>query len=90
MCDYCNNICLIDHFDTPRDYLKCLEYIKGLVDHGLFIIDSQTCPIDKVENDNGCWSDDIITHIIVCRKCGSAYTCICDTYHGKGEFREGR
>ena len=90
MCDNCNSICLVDRFNTPKDYLKCLEYIKGLVSHGNFIIESQTCPLDEVINENGCWSDDFIRHIIVCKKCRSAYICSCDTYHGNGSFRVGR
>ena len=90
MCEICHSISLVDNFKTPKDYLMCLEYIKELVDSGNFIIESQTCLFDKVKNENGIWIDDIISHTIVCRKCGRAYTCFCDTYHGNGRFRGGR
>lgn len=93
MCEICKDIDIIlrNSFYSPRDYLNCLHYIEELVDSGAFILESGTCALDKVTNERtGCWVDDIITHVICCKACGQAFTCSCDTYHGRGGFRKGR
>ena len=36
MCDCCRNILIWKKFDTPRDYLACIEYISQLVADGGF------------------------------------------------------
>jgi hypothetical protein len=90
MCVVCDNIQLTKWFASPKEYMQCLNYIQKLLDSGDFEMESQTCDLDKVKNDNGYWVDDLIAHTIRCRHCGQAYTCSVDTYHGNGRFREGR
>lgn len=90
MCEICKNVKTIDFFHTPNEYLECLKYLQSLVDSGNFLFESKTCDIDKVKNENGCWIDDIISHVIKCKKCGQCYTCTVVTYRGSGSFRKGR
>ena len=86
MCDICENIQLRKCFPKPDDYLACLDYIRGLIDSGDFEMESQTCDIDKVKNQNGCWADDIIEHTIKCKKCWQMFICSAITYKGEGSF----
>ena len=86
MCDICENNQLRKCFPKPDDYLACLDYIRGLIDSGDFDMESQTCDIDKVKNQNGCWADDIIEHTIKCKKCGQMFICSANTFRGGGSF----
>ena len=86
MCNKCENYQLRKCFPKPDNYLACLEYIRGLIDSGDFEMESQTCDIDKVKNQNGCWADDIIEHTIKCRKCGQIFICSAITYRCGGSF----
>ena len=90
MCDVCNNLELRDVFPNPQAYLDCLDYIKGLIESGDFEMESQTCDLDKVMDENGCFVDDIIGHTIVCKHCGQAFSCCVVTFRGSGSFRKGR
>ncbi len=90
MCEICNKVELRDFFPNPKAYFECLEYIHRLIDSGDFEIESQTCDIDKVTDDNGCFVDDIIAHTIRCKHCGQAFTCSVVTFRGSGSFRKGR
>ncbi len=90
MCLVCDNIRLKKRFASPADYMQWLDYIRELLDSGNYEIESQTCDLDKVKDENGCWVDDLIGHTIRCKHCGQAYTCFVDTYHGNGSFRKGR
>lgn len=90
MCEGCRDINLRKEFCGPRDYLNCLRYIGKLVDSGAFALESGTCELNRVTDEAGCWVDDIIAHVIRCSTCGQAFTCSCDTYHGRGGFRKGR
>ncbi len=90
MCDNCNDIILRDSFYNPKQYLNCLEYIQELLNTGDFVLVEKSCDLDKVQDEKGCWIDDIIGHVIRCKKCGKHFTCSIDTYHGRGSFRKGR
>jgi len=90
MCEYCSDIILRDYFYSPQDYLNCLEYIKSLIAGGNFKMIKQTCDLDKMQDENGCWADDIITHEIRCKKCGKRYIAFADTHHGGGGFSKKR
>ena len=90
MCDNCMNIILRDSFYSPKDYLNCLSYIQELLDVGNFVLVEKSCDLDKVQNEIGGWIDDIIGHVIQCKKWGKHFTCSIDTYHGRGSFRKGR
>ncbi len=90
MCQICSNIRLQSHFFTPDEYLKCLKYIQQLVDTGDFEFCEKTCDTDRVKNENGCWVDDVICHVIKCKYCGQCYSCCAVTYRGGGSFRKGR
>ena len=46
--------------------------------------------LDKLMDENGYWVDDLITHEIKCKKCGTVFVCACDTYHGNGSFGKER
>ena len=87
MCEKCNEIQLIKIFNSPQDYLACLSYIKKLVSSGDFSMVLKTCDFDDVKDDTGKWIDDIIEHIISCKKCGKQFRCVVDTYHGGGSFK---
>lgn len=89
MCDYCKDIILREHFYSPRDYLNGLAYIKSLIEEDKFTLIRATCPIDKVQDENGVWyGSDIIAHTIQCNKCKKLFHCFADTYHGTGSFTE--
>lgn len=90
MCEICKKVELKDFFPNPNAYLDCLDYIKGLIESGNFEMESQTCDIDKVLDDKGCFVDDIIHHTIKCKHCGQAFTCCVVTYRGSGSFSKGR
>ena len=86
MCENCSDIILRKHFYSAQDYLNCLDYIKSLIADGKFEMVKQTCDLDKVKNENGCWVDDSILHELKCKKCSARYTAHADTYHGGGGF----
>ena len=90
MCENCENIRLVKLFKSPREYRRCVEYIKSLVDGGGFELVEGSCPLDKAEDENGCWADDIICHVIRCGKCGQVFSCRVNTYRGGGSFAKGR
>ena len=77
MCDCCRNNLIWKKFDTPRDYLACIEYISQLVADGgfEFLTDESTCPLNQVKTDDG-WADEIMVHTIRCRRCGQIFTCM--------------
>ena len=60
MCEICDKIELRNSFPNPQSYLNCLDYIKGLIDSGDFEMESQTCDLDQVKDENGCFVDDVI------------------------------
>lgn len=64
MCENCLDIILRDSFYLPQDYLNCLDYIKSLVAGGKYKMVKQTCDLDNIKNEKGCWVDDIISHEI--------------------------
>ena len=70
MCDNFNIIILRDFFYSPKDYLNCLEYIQELLDTGKFILVEKSFDLGKVQDEKGCWIDDLISHVIRCKKCG--------------------
>jgi hypothetical protein len=90
VCGNCNSIILRDSFYSPKDYLNCLEYIQELLNTCNFELVEKSCDLDKIKDENGCWVDDIISHVIQCKKCGKHFTCFIDTYHGRGSFRKGK
>lgn len=90
MCDNCQDIILLDHFYSPRDYLNYLNYIQSIVAQEKYEIINQTCPLNKVKRDNGSWTSDIITHDIKCKTCGQVFSCSSDTYHGFGSFHQSK
>ena len=91
MCDCCRDILTWRKFDTPRDYLACIEYISQLVADGgfEFLADESTCPLNQVKTDDG-WADEIMVHTIQCRRCGQIFTCVVNTYRGSGSFKKGK
>ena len=84
MCEKCSEIILYDKIYSPKEYLNCIEYIKGLLTEGGYILTEKSCEIDKIKDENSCWADDIITHVIKCKKCGQEFRLCVDTYHGTG------
>lgn len=90
MCDNCNNIALRNSFYNPKDYLNCLIYIQELLRTSNFVLVEKSCDLDKTQDENGFWIDDVIGHVIQCKRCGKYFTCSIDTYHGRGSFRMGR
>lgn len=90
MCERCENVKTIDFFPTPKAYLACLDYIQSLVDSGDFVFESKDCDTDKVMDENGYWIDDVISHVIKCKKCDQCFTCTVITYRGSGSFRKGK
>lgn len=90
MCENCENIRLVKLFNSPYEYLQCVEYIKSLISNGGFELIEGNCPLDRVKDENGYWADDIIYHVIGCEKCGQVYSCCVNTYRGGGAFRKGR
>ncbi len=65
MCEICEKVKTVDFFPTPKAYLDCLKYIQSLVDSGSFQFGSKDCDTDKVKDENGCWIDDVICHVII-------------------------
>lgn len=90
MCENCENIRLVKQFNSPDEYLQCVEYIKGLIDDGGFELIEGDCPLDKVINKEGHWADDIICHVVRCGKCKQTFSCRVNTYRGGGAFSKGR
>lgn len=88
-CDNCSDIGLVKLFRSPSEYLKCIGYIKELIADGGFELIEGSCALDEVKDKNGCWADDIIYHVVKCRKCGQVYSCRCNTYRGGGGFGKG-
>lgn len=90
ICDNCSDIGLIKLFRSPYEYLQCVEYIKALIAEGGFELVTGNCPLDEVKDKDGCWADDIIYHVIRCKKCGQIYSCSVNTYRDGGAFQKGR
>ena len=90
MCEICEKVKTVDFFPTPKAYLDCLKYIQSLVDSGSFQFESKDCDTDKVKDENGCWIDDVICHVIKCKNCGQCFICGVVTYRGRGSFRKGK
>ncbi len=86
MCEKCKEIRTIKYFYSPKEYLQCLSYIDELINSGEYMIVSQTCEIERVRDDTGKWQDDIIEHVISCKKCGRIFKCTANTYRGGGSF----
>ena len=89
VCKECSDIILWDNFYTPNQYQRCLAYINELLETGKYELIRATCNLDKVKNEEGCFVDDSIYHVIKCKKCGQVFTCYCNTYHGNGSFYKG-
>ena len=90
MCEICDKVKTIDSFPTPKEYIECLKYLQFLVDSGNFLFESKDCETDKVKDKDGCWINDVISHVIRCKNCGQCFYCIAVTYRGCGSFRKGR
>ena len=90
MCSVCDKVELREWFPTPNDYLECLSYIQSLIDSGAFEMESQTCDLDKVMDEDGYFVEDVISHTIRCKHCGQAFSCGIVTYRGSGSFEKGR
>ena len=85
LCDTCKNI-EVGKFETPEEYFDTLSHLKKLITNENYEIFASDYPIDAVQDENGCWVDDVILHIVKCKKCGALIYCYCDTYHGKGNL----
>lgn len=90
MCEICEKVKTVNSFPTPSAYLDCLKYIQDLVDGGDFKFESKDCDTDKVKDENGCWIDDVISHVIECKNCAQHFTCVIVTYRGNGHFKRGK
>ena len=90
MCERCEKVKLREAFPTPKAYLDCLAYIQFLVDSGSFQFEFKSCDTDKVKDENGCWANDVIRHVIKCKNCGQCFACTALTYRGSGSFRKGK
>ena len=90
MCEYCSTLKLVNFFRTPKDYENAINYIKFLIKEQGFIMVEGNCEIGRHKNEQGCWIDDIIYHVIKCPKCGQIYSCTVNTYRGGGSFKKGR
>ena len=82
----CSNAKVIDSFETPQDYIDSVDYCKGMIQNGNFELVNSEGDINKLKDDNGSWTSDIITFTFKCKKCGCIYKCYSDNYHGKGYF----
>lgn len=89
MCDYCNNINLVENFYTPLQYEQTTEYIQELINNKGYILVDGNCEIGKHKKD-GKWVDDIIYHTIKCPNCGQIFSCVANTYRGSGGFQKGQ
>ena len=90
MCEICGKVKTVDSFLSPKVYLEFLNYVQSLVDSGNFLFESKDCDTDKVKDANGYWNDDVISHVIKCKKCGQCFSCTVVTYRGSGSFRKGK
>jgi len=89
MCDTCDDVkTRLRRFYSLDDYRNCIAYIADLIASGQFEMIEQTHPLDAVQNQNGCWCDDIIQHVFICKECGEQYVAFADTYHGVGDFEK--
>ena len=89
-CENCDEIRLVKLFRSSYEYMQCINYIKSLISSGGFELVEGNCSFDEIKDKDGCWLDDIIYHVIKCKKCGQVYSCSCNTYRGGGGFMKGR
>lgn len=91
MCQFCQNIQLWKKFDSPKNYLECIEYISQLVESGNFefIEEKSTCPLNQIKTEKG-WADEIMVHVIRCKYCGKIFACVVNTYRGSGSFKKSK
>ena len=85
LCDICKNV-KVGKFEDPEEYLEILSYLKEMIANDNYEMLASDYPIDAVQDENGCWVDDVISHIVKCKKCGAHIDCYCDTYHGFGRL----
>ena len=88
MCETCESVTTYD-IHLPNQYMNCLSYINKLLESGKFKFVAGT-PVDKVQDEQGRWSDDIISTEISCIACGDYFLCVVNTYHGSGGSFERR
>lgn len=85
LCDVCRNV-KVGKLENQEEYLETLSYLKEMIANDNYEMFASDYPIDAVQDENGCWVDDVIVHTVKCKKCGALIYCYCDTYHGKGNL----
>lgn len=89
ICENCGEIRLVELFQSPYEYLQCIEYIKALVEDGGFELVEGNCALDEVKDENGQWADDIVYHLIKCKKWVKSIPAVATLIAAAGAFWRG-
>ncbi len=83
-CDACKSVEIAGKFHSPSEYFLKVSYLKALLESGNYEMEFGEHPLDALQDENGRWVDDMISHAVKCKKCGAEISLFCDTYHGRG------
>lgn len=89
MCQNCSHLKLIK-IKVPSDLTYCIEFMKKLENDDGFEKVASNFELEQPKTQDGFWQNDVMYYSIRCKECGQIYSCVCDTYHGNGEFSKGR
>lgn len=84
-CDICKKI-KMNKIINLQEYE---ELLKELVENGNYeyVNEESSCSPYENKDENGYYIDDVICHILKCKKCKTKIIISCDTYHGRGHLK---
>lgn len=80
-CEQCKNVPLVE-IHTPEEYFMCVNSLAAMVRAGMAEIVYQTCPLDRILDDQKRWYSEKIFHQFRCTKCGTIYGMLINTHNG--------
>ena len=75
-CEQCEKIPLVE-IHTPQEYMLCIGSLARMLLAGEVEMTYQTCPLDKIMDNDNKWYAEKLFHQFRCTKCGTIYGIIC-------------
>lgn len=80
-CEQCEKIPLVE-IHTPQEYMLCIGSLARMLLAGEVEMTYQTCPLDKIMDNDNKWYAEKLFHQFRCTKCGTIYGMLCNTHTG--------
>ena len=77
-CEQCEKIPLVE-IHTPQEYMLCIGSLARMLLAGEVEMTYQTCPLDKIMDNDNKWYAEKLFHQFRCTKCGTIYGMLCNT-----------